>query len=74
MERFRFYSHGDFWSQVPVVALAAAAVIALVLVNGRAKPAAAQPGAPGGAEAQCGSCTPPAAPGHAEARAVGAPR
>jgi hypothetical protein len=58
-ERFHFPSQGDFWSQVPVVAFAAAAVIAIVLVNGRAQPDARTTAAPGDAApvpAACADC------------------
>jgi hypothetical protein len=39
-------SRGDFWSQAPAVAFAAAAVIAIVVVNGRAPPADARASMP----------------------------
>lgn len=59
-KRLRPASHSDFWSQVPVVAFAAAAVIAIVLVNGRAQPAAAHAAHPPAtaepAPAECGDC------------------
>lgn len=55
-------SLGDFWSQAPAVAFAAAAVIAIVVVNGRAQPADARASTPADA-AQ------PAAEAHAPAGA-----
>lgn len=59
-ERFRPTAHSDFWSQVPFVAFAAAAVIAIVLVNGRAQPAAARAAHPptkaGSTSVDCADC------------------
>lgn len=63
-----FPSKGDFWSQVPVVAFAAAAVIAVILVNARAQPAggtAAVPGKTASVRCACADCG-AAIPGRAE--------
>jgi hypothetical protein len=58
-ERFHFPSQGDFWSQATVIAFAAAAVVAIVLVNAWPQPAAGTGGRHGeapSAPAPCSDC------------------